>query len=59
MCVDDAAYAVRRLRGDIPGQDKEAKKAAQEGYEQVRATASQYVCLTTPTTTVWSYTRTH
>ncbi|CBY00659.1 hypothetical protein IAQ61_011572 [Plenodomus lingam] len=38
----DAAYAARRLRGDVPGQDKEAKKAAEEGYEQVRATASQY-----------------
>ena len=31
------------MRGDFPGQDKEAKKAGEEGYEAVRATASDYV----------------
>jgi len=41
--VDDAATAARKLRGDYPGQDKEAKKAGQEGYEAVRASAQQYV----------------
>lgn len=40
---DDAANATRRLKGDLPGQDKEAKKAGEEGYEAVRATAQQYV----------------
>jgi hypothetical protein len=34
----------RRAKGDFPGQDKEAKKAGEEGYEAVRATAQQYVC---------------
>lgn len=43
--IDDAATAARRLRGDYPGQDKEAKKAGEEGYEAVRATAQQYVCV--------------
>ncbi|KAL1595475.1 hypothetical protein SLS59_008409 [Nothophoma quercina] len=38
----DAANATRRVRGDFPGQDKEAKKAGEEGYEAVRATASDY-----------------
>jgi hypothetical protein len=33
------------MRGDFPGQDKEAKKAGEEGYEAVRASAQQYVCL--------------
>lgn len=42
--VDDAVTATRRLRGDYPGQDKEAKKAGEEGYEAVRASAQQYVC---------------
>ena len=41
--IDDAATATRRLRGDFPGQDKEAKKAGEEGYEAARATAQQYV----------------
>lgn len=40
---DDAAEATRRVRGDFPGQDKEAKKAGEEGYEAVRATAQDYV----------------
>jgi hypothetical protein len=40
---DDAANLTRRARGDFPGQDKEAKKAAEEGYESVRATAQSYV----------------
>jgi len=44
MLADDAANMTRRLKGDFPGQDKEAKKAGEEGYEQVRATAQQYVC---------------
>ncbi|CAN9219564.1 unnamed protein product [Alternaria alternata] len=38
----DAATAARKLRGDYPGQDKEAKKAGEEGYEAVRANAQQY-----------------
>ncbi|EOA90227.1 uncharacterized protein SETTUDRAFT_167153 [Exserohilum turcica Et28A] len=38
----DAATAARRLRGDYPGQDKEAKKAAEESYEAVRASAQRY-----------------
>lgn len=41
--TDDAATATRRVRGDFPGQDKEAKKAGEEGYEAVRATAQDYV----------------
>jgi hypothetical protein len=43
IIADDAAEAVRRVKGDFPGQDKEAKKAGEEGYEAVRATAQQYV----------------
>ena len=42
--TDDAASAARRVRGDFPGQDKEAKKAGEEGFEAVRATAQDYVC---------------
>lgn len=42
--TDDAASAARRVRGDFPGQDKEAKKAGEEGLEAVRATAQDYVC---------------
>ncbi|KAH7382361.1 hypothetical protein BKA66DRAFT_118655 [Pyrenochaeta sp. MPI-SDFR-AT-0127] len=38
----DAATAARRLKGDLPGSDKEAKKAGEEGFEAVRATAQQY-----------------
>ncbi|KAL6709288.1 hypothetical protein ACN47E_001695 [Coniothyrium glycines] len=38
----DAATAARKLKGDFPGQDKEAKKAGEEGYEAVRVTAQQY-----------------
>ncbi|KAF1360805.1 hypothetical protein EJ07DRAFT_113645 [Lizonia empirigonia] len=38
----DAANITRRVRGDFPGQDKEAKKAGEEGYEAVRATAQDY-----------------
>lgn len=41
--LDDAATAARKLRGDYPGQDKELKKAGEEGYEAVRARAEQYV----------------
>lgn len=41
--TDDAASAARRVRGDFPGQDKEAKKAGEEGFEAVRATAQDYV----------------
>jgi len=43
--IDDAATAARRLRGDYPGQDKEAKKAGEEAYETARAKAQQYVCV--------------
>ncbi|KAF2449932.1 hypothetical protein P171DRAFT_428052 [Karstenula rhodostoma CBS 690.94] len=35
----DAAEATRKLRGDYPGQDKEAKKAGEEAYETARAKA--------------------
>ncbi|KAF2875665.1 hypothetical protein BDV95DRAFT_279776 [Massariosphaeria phaeospora] len=35
----DAATAARKIRGDIPGQDKEAKKAGEEGFEAMRAKA--------------------
>ena len=38
----DAANAVRRVKGDFPGSDKELKKAGEEGYEAVRSTAQQY-----------------
>ena len=43
IVADDAATAARRVKGDFPGRDKEAKKAGEEGYESVRATAQQYV----------------
>jgi hypothetical protein len=43
--ADDAAEAMRRVKGDFPGQDKELKKAGEEGYEAVRSTAQQYVRL--------------
>ncbi|KAL1600614.1 hypothetical protein SLS60_007000 [Paraconiothyrium brasiliense] len=33
----DAAEAARKVKGDFPGQDKEAKKAAEEKYEAARA----------------------
>ena len=46
--ADDAANAVRRVKGDFPGSDKELKKAGEEGYEAVRSTAQQYVCDHTP-----------
>jgi DNA anti-recombination protein RmuC len=36
---------LRRVKGDFPGQDKELKKAGEEGYEAVRSTAQQYVRL--------------
>ncbi|KAH8707594.1 hypothetical protein GQ44DRAFT_715657 [Phaeosphaeriaceae sp. PMI808] len=38
----DAANALRQVKGNFPGQDKEAKKAAEEGYESIRSTAQQY-----------------
>ena len=38
----DAATAARKVKGDWPGSDKEAKKAGEESYEAVRATAQQY-----------------
>jgi hypothetical protein len=43
--ADDAANLTRRARGDLPGQDKELKKAGEEGYEIVRANAQQFVRL--------------
>jgi hypothetical protein len=39
---------MRRAKGDFPGQDKELKKAGEEGYEQIRSTAQQYVCKDRP-----------
>lgn len=44
MGIDDAATAVRKMRGDFPGQDKEAKKAGEEGLEAIRARAEDLVC---------------
>lgn len=41
--VDDAATATRRLKGDFPGQDKEAKKAGEEGIEAIKARARELV----------------
>ncbi|KAF2125932.1 hypothetical protein P153DRAFT_425690 [Dothidotthia symphoricarpi CBS 119687] len=38
----DAATAARKARGQMPGAQHEAKKAGEEGYETVRATAQQY-----------------
>ncbi|KAF1971264.1 hypothetical protein BU23DRAFT_510306, partial [Bimuria novae-zelandiae CBS 107.79] len=35
----DAATAARKVKGDYPGQDKEARKAGEESYEAVRAKA--------------------
>ena len=34
------------MKGDYPGQDKEAKKAGEEGLEAIKAKASELVCLT-------------
>jgi hypothetical protein len=41
--VDDAATASRKIQGELPGREKEAKKAGEEGYEAVRAKAQEYV----------------
>ncbi|KAF2634713.1 hypothetical protein P280DRAFT_554354 [Massarina eburnea CBS 473.64] len=35
----DAASASAKVRGDLPGHEKEAKKAGEEGYEALRARA--------------------
>ncbi|KAH7136113.1 hypothetical protein B0J11DRAFT_576660 [Dendryphion nanum] len=35
----DAASATRKLKGELPGREKEAKKAGEEGYEAIRAKA--------------------
>ncbi|KAF2249215.1 hypothetical protein BU26DRAFT_551012 [Trematosphaeria pertusa] len=35
----DAASASAKVRGEMPGREKEAKKAGEEGYETVRAKA--------------------
>ena len=40
---DDAAEAARKVKGDYPGQDKEARKAGEEAYEAVRARAQGLV----------------
>ncbi|KAF2657103.1 hypothetical protein K491DRAFT_714833 [Lophiostoma macrostomum CBS 122681] len=37
----DAATAARKVKGDFPGQDKEAKKAGEEGLEAIKAKADQ------------------
>jgi len=37
----DAATAVRKMKGDLPGQDKEAKKAGEEGMEAIKARARE------------------
>ncbi|KAF2114358.1 hypothetical protein BDV96DRAFT_647066 [Lophiotrema nucula] len=36
----DAATATRKLKGDLPGRDKEAKKGAEEGWEHVKSSAA-------------------
>ena len=41
--ADDAATASRKIQGELPGREKEAKKAGEEGYEAVRAKAQEYV----------------
>jgi septin family protein len=38
----DAATASRKIQGELPGREKEAKKAGEEGYEAVRAKAQEY-----------------
>jgi hypothetical protein len=40
---DDAATAARKIKGDMPGRDKEAKKAGEEGFEAVRVKAENFV----------------
>ncbi|KAF2744885.1 hypothetical protein M011DRAFT_470187 [Sporormia fimetaria CBS 119925] len=37
----DAATAVRKVKGDLPGQDKEAKKAGEEGMEAMKVKISE------------------
>jgi len=37
----DAATAARKLKGDLPGRDKEAKKAGEEGWEKVKTRSSE------------------
>jgi hypothetical protein len=32
------------VKGELPGREKEAKKAGEEGYEAVRAKAQELVC---------------
>ena len=44
MIADDAATAARKVKGDYPGQDKEAKKAGEEGLEAIRQKAEGLVC---------------
>lgn len=45
---DDAAEATRKVKGDYPGQDKEAKKAGEEAYEAARAKAQGLVSASDP-----------
>lgn len=40
---DDAAAASAKVRGNLPGHEKEAKKAGEEGYEALRARAESLV----------------
>ncbi|KAF2009149.1 hypothetical protein BU24DRAFT_428671 [Aaosphaeria arxii CBS 175.79] len=37
----DAAAASARVRGELPGREKEAKKAGEEGYEAIRSKAQE------------------
>lgn len=39
--ADDAATATRKLKGDVPGQDREINKAGEEGFEALRAKAQE------------------
>jgi len=42
---DDLATASAKVKGDLPGREKEAKKAGEEGFEAVRAKAQNLVGL--------------
>jgi hypothetical protein len=42
--VDDAASASAKVKGEMPGRGKEAKKAGEESYEALRARAEELVC---------------
>lgn len=43
--IDDAARASAKVRGELPGREKEAKKAGEEGFEAIRSKAKELVSL--------------